>query len=154
MKYKLLFAIIFSAMIAIVLAQQPGALKETSAVMSGRTIAIKYPAVASTAKISAAHASLHTDANLEIQGLPVPKGDYTFYVEPGQSEWELVILKQPKAELGRVPMDMKKASAPAGALTITLTTVGKVAGNLTLTWGNTVASVPFNIDIIKSNREW
>ncbi len=60
----------------------------------------------------------------------------------------------PKMDLGRVPMDMKKAGAPIENLKMTLTSLGSVAGKLEMAWENTIASVPFNLDAVKANREW
>src|SRR5689334_14762661 len=33
---------------------------------------------------------LHTDSDLDLGGLAVPKGDYTLYVELGKGEWKLI----------------------------------------------------------------
>jgi hypothetical protein len=166
MKTLLTVVIVLVAVLALALAQQPGqgALKETSVKMSGKTITLKYSALpAGGGNISGVPFSFHTDANLEIQGLAVPKGDYTFYLVPDAKEWQLIISKQtgaqaashnPKMDLGRVPMDMKKASAAADALKMTLASLGNIAGKLDVAWESTIASVPFNIDAIKANAEW
>ncbi len=166
MKSLLTIAIILVSVAALGFTQQPGqsALKETSAKMSGRTITLKYsPVAAGAGKISGVPFSFHTDANLEIQGLAVPRGDYTFYLLPDAKEWQLIISKQtgpqaatynPKMDLGRVPMDMKKASAPVDALRMTLASLGNIAGKLDVAWESTIASVPFNLDVVKANAEW
>ncbi|HOL73543.1 MAG TPA: DUF2911 domain-containing protein [Bryobacteraceae bacterium] len=144
-------------------AAQPAGLKEASVTMSGKVIKIEYPALPSQGQIAGKPAFFHTDSDLEVQGLAVPKGDYTLFVEPDANEWQLVFSKQPKAQaaklnpkmvLGRVPMDMKKNAAPAEALKVTLTSFGKVAGKLEVAWGNTIASVPFSLDILKPAPEW
>jgi hypothetical protein len=84
-------------------------------------------------------------------------------VLPEPLEWQLIISKQtgpqaatynPKMDLGRVPMDMKKAGAPIENLKVTLTSLGSVAGKLEMGWETTIASVPFNLDAVKANREW
>lgn len=149
----------------------------TSVKMSGKSITVKYSAASVAGRkifggvvpfnqvwrAGTGAVAFHTDANLEIQGLAVPKGDYTLFVLPDPSEWQLIISKQtgpqaatynPKMDLGRVPMDMKKASAPIENLKITATSFGSVAGKLEIGWETTIASVPFNIDAIKANREW
>ena len=166
MKFLVTFAIVLVSGAALAFAQQAGlsALKESSVKMSGQTITLKYSALAaSSGKISGVPALFHTDVNLEIQGLAVPKGDYTFYVLPDAKEWQLIISKQtgtqaatynPKMDLGRVPMDMNKASAPVDALKMTLASLGSVAGKLDVAWQSTIASVPFYIDAVKANVEW
>ena len=37
--------------------------------------------------------ALHTDANLDIGGLAVPKGDYTLFVYLDPKQWQLVVSK-------------------------------------------------------------
>ncbi len=165
MKLGVTFAIVVASVASPALAQQAGgAMQETSVKMAGRTITLKFsPLAASTGKISGVPFAFHTDANLEIQGQAVPKGDYTLYLLPDPKEWQLIISKQTgpqaatysqKMDLGRVPMDMKKTTAPASALKMTLAGIGSVAGKLDVAWQSTIASVPFNLDIIKANAEW
>lgn len=96
----------------------------------------------------------HTDADLDIGGLAVPKGDYTLYVDlsdPGN--WQLVINKktgqwgltydQPQ-DVGRVKMTTMKADL-AENLKYTLAEKGGSKGLLTLAWENVSASVPFTV---------
>jgi len=148
---------------ALVAAQQPGLL-ETAVKMSGKNISVKYSALpASGDQIAGKAAFFHTDSDLEVQGLSVPKGDYALFFQPDAKEWQLIVSKQtaaqaatlnPKMELGRVPMDMKKAATPAASLQMKLASFGNVSGKLELTWGTTVASVPFNLDTLRPNVEW
>ena len=163
MKCALNCVVILMCLGGLVLAQQAG-LMEASVKMSGKTITVKYPALSGGgAQIAGKPSFFHTDSDLEVQGLPVPKGDYALFVQPDAKEWQLIVSKQtaaqaaalnPKLELGRVPMDMKKAAAPADTLRMTLASFGNVSGKLELTLGTTVASVPFNLDTIKANVEW
>lgn len=90
--------------------------------------------------------ALHTDADLQIKGLRVPKGDYTLFVWPEANGWQLVVNKQTgqwgleyhkDQDLGRVPMDMAKTPGPVETFKITLT-----AGSLSMEWENTIAKVP------------
>src|SRR5215831_5241054 len=63
----------------------------------------------------------HTDADLDIGGLAVPKGDYTLYVDLADpAKWQLVVNKQTgqwgltynkDQDLGRVAMAMTKPGA-------------------------------------------
>ena len=163
MKTGWMSAILLVSLALVVAALQPAA-QETAVKMGGKNISLKYQPIPTASKrIAGVPASFHTDVNLEIQGLAVPKGDYSLYVLPQGNEWQLIISKQTgaqaatynqKMDLGRVPMDMKKATTPAGALQMKLASLGSVAGKLELTWENTLASVPFNIDAVKANPEW
>jgi len=95
--------------------------------------------------------AFHTDANLMIGNLSVPKGDYTLYaLVENPDAWTLIINKQtgqwgltyePSQDLGRVPMTMSKPAAPIEVLKYTLTDMGGGKGKLQLAWENHVASV-------------
>jgi hypothetical protein len=97
--------------------------------------------------------ALHTDADLDIKGLKVPKGDYTIYVLVNPTmPWQLIINKQTKQwgldydakqDLGRVPMTVTKPSAPIETFKITLSDAGGNKGKLQMEWENVIASVPF-----------
>lgn len=103
--------------------------------------------------------SFHTDANLDIGGLTVPKGDYTLYVWVKDPEaWDLILNKQngqwgldydAKQDLGRVKMTMSKPPATVETLkytlTNTLTNQGSAKVNLQLAWEKHIASVPITI---------
>ena len=90
--------------------------------------------------------SLHTETDLMIGTLSVPKGDYTLYVLPTATEWMLIVNKQTgqwgteysqSNDLGRVKMTLKAAPALVEAYKITLT-----ATALQLEWENTIATIP------------
>jgi len=97
--------------------------------------------------------ALHSEADLTIDGLKVPKGDYTLYVDISDPDnWVLVVNKQTgqwgtiydKAQdLGRVKMTMSKPMAPVENLKYTITDLGGTTGKLTLEWENHSASVVF-----------
>jgi hypothetical protein len=99
--------------------------------------------------------AFHTDVDLEVGSLQVPKGDYTLYVNLADtSHWELVINKQTgqwgltynkDQDLGRVKMDMSKPSAPIEKLKYTLSKEGGNKVKLQLAWDNYVASVPITV---------
>jgi hypothetical protein len=90
--------------------------------------------------------ALHTDGDLDIGGVSVPKGDYTLYVDisdPGN--WVLVINKQTgqwgtkydkTMDLGRAKMTMAAPSALVENLKYTLTDKGGGKGSLALAWEN------------------
>jgi hypothetical protein len=98
--------------------------------------------------------ALHTDADLQIGNLTVPKGDYTLFVALDPKQWQLIVNKQTKQwgleyhqeqDLGRVPMNMSKAPAPIETFYIKLTSPGGNQGKLEMGWENTIASVPLTV---------
>lgn len=94
--------------------------------------------------------ALHTDADLDIGGLAVPKGDYTLFVNLANVDnWELIVNKQTgqsgldydaKQDLGHVRMTMAKPPALVEQLKYTLSNAGGKV-KLQLAWENHVASV-------------
>jgi Protein of unknown function (DUF2911) len=99
--------------------------------------------------------AFHTDRDLQIGSLAVPKGDYTLYVDiSDQNNWVLIVNKQTgqwgteyshAKDLGRVNMIMSKPPAPIENLKYTLTSGSGNEGKLTLAWENHIASVPFSV---------
>lgn len=99
--------------------------------------------------------SLHTDLDLRLNGLEIPKGDYTLFVWVDPKQWQLIINKQTgqsgleydvKRDLGRVPMEMSKSAKPIERFRITLSRLGKEdKGRLELAWENTIGSVDFSM---------
>jgi hypothetical protein len=98
---------------------------------------------------------LHTDADLSIGDLAVPKGDYTLFADISDPDnWVLIVNKQvgqwglahdPALDLGRTKMTMSKPPAMVENLKYTLTDLGGGAGKLTLEWENHSASVPITV---------
>jgi hypothetical protein len=96
--------------------------------------------------------AFHTDADLDVGGLNVPKGDYTLFVlVKDPNAWELIINKQTgqwglaynaAQDVGRVKMSMSKPPAPVETLKYTLSAEGGNKGTLQLEWENHIASVP------------
>ena len=107
-----------------------------------------YPAWRAGANSATA---LHTDADLDIGGLKVPKGDYTLYAWIADPEnWQLIVSKETgqwgltynaKMDLGRVKMTMSKPPRSIEQYKMTLSSTGPKAGKLQLEWENHVASV-------------
>jgi hypothetical protein len=98
--------------------------------------------------------ALHTDADLMIGTLNVPKGDYTIYTLVNVTPWQLIINKQTKQwgteydknqDLGRVAMTVAKPSAPIETFKITLSSAGGNKGKLQMEWENVIASIPFTV---------
>jgi hypothetical protein len=114
---------------------------------------------------------LHTDADLDLNGLAVPKGDYTLYADLDDGQWKLIVNKtlmagarhiwgvgvspdgiregattdDPATELGRVSLTMGKPSSPVETLKITLSGAGGAKGKLLIEWENVMASAPFTV---------
>jgi len=94
---------------------------------------------------------LHTDADLTIGGLAVPKGDYTLFVDVSDAEnWVLIVNKQTgqwgtqydKAQnLGMIKLTMSKPGALVENLKYSITDVSGATGKLTLAWENHSASI-------------
>jgi len=143
---------------------------ETSVVINGKKITINYSApsmrgrkimgelvpYAAVWRTGAnAATALKTEGNLTMNGLKVPKGEYSLYTFVDPSQWLLIVNKQTGQDgtdydqgqdLGRVKMTMSKPPAPVEKFTITLTSAGGNKGTLKLAWENTVASVPFTVE--------
>lgn len=156
-----------------VVAQSPA--QETSVALAGKTVRVKYSAPSvrgrkifgpggllsqdPTYPIWRAGANsataFHTDADLDIGGLTVPKGDYTLYADVSNPEaWQLVLSKQTgqwgltydaKQDLGRVKMTMSKPPALVEQYKVTLSSTGPNAGTLRLEWENHIATVPIRV---------
>jgi len=142
---------------------------ETSVAIAGKTIRIKYSAPSMRGRkifgglepygrVWRAGANdataLLTDANLDIGGLTVPKGDYTLFVYLDPTQWQLVVSKatgewgldyNPSRDLGRVKMAMSKPPKPIETYKMTLSSLGANKGKLQLAWENTVAEVPITV---------
>lgn len=94
--------------------------------------------------------ALHTDADLTIGTLAVPKGDYTLFTQVDKMPWQLIVNKKTgqwgldydkSQDLGRVPMTMSKPAKPIETLKITLSSTGGNNGKLQVEWENVIASV-------------
>ena len=100
--------------------------------------------------------AFHTDADLTIGDLKVPKGDYTLYaLVKDPDAWDLIISKDqgqwgltytPADDLGRVKMLMSKAPAPIETLKYIISDLGGGKGKLQLEWENHIASVPIKVN--------
>ncbi len=97
----------------------------------------------------------HTDADLDIGGLAVPKGDYTLYVDISNPDsWQLIVNKElhqwgltynKPNDLGRVKMNMSKPPAMVENLKYAITDLGGNKGRIELSWENEIASVDFTV---------
>lgn len=97
---------------------------------------------------------MHTDAPLDMNGLTVPAGDYSLWVDLTGGKWQLIVNKQTgqwgtnydkSQDLGKVAMTMSKTPAPVEQFKMTLTAAGGNKGKLDLAWENTMATVNFTV---------
>jgi hypothetical protein len=165
----------------------PGA--ETSVTINGKNLWIYYHAPSvrgrhifngagalqpdgSVWRLGADYATvLHTDADLDLNGLAIPKGDYALYIDLDNGEWKLIVNKKvmdgakhiwgvgkspdgiregattndPATELGRAALVMGKPSSLVETLKITLSGAGGAKGKLFIEWENVTASAPFTV---------
>ena len=99
--------------------------------------------------------AFHTDADLDIGGLSVPKGDYTLFVDVKDPDaWMLIVNKQTgewglkysaAQDLGRVKMEMSRPPALVERLEYTIHDSGGNKGWLQLAWEHHVARVPITV---------
>jgi hypothetical protein len=99
--------------------------------------------------------SFHTDADLMVGGISVPKGDYTIYaLVEDPNNWQLIINKQTgqwgltydaAQDLGRTKMTMSKPAAPIEVYKMMLTSTGPKSGKLQLEWEQHIASVSITL---------
>jgi hypothetical protein len=98
--------------------------------------------------------SLDTEADLDINGMKVPKGSYTLWTLPNANEWLLIVNKQTgqwhtdyreRYDFGRVKMNVKTVSAPVERLKLELSAAGGNKGTLAAAWETTEVSVPITV---------
>jgi len=148
---------------------QPSPAAETSVKINGKALKIDYSAPSMRGRKifgglepygrvwragANSATAFHTDANLDINGLAVPKGDYTLFVYLDPKQWQLVVSKatgewgldyDQSHDLGRVKMDMSKPPAPIEKYRMTLSSLGGNKAKLELAWENTIASVTITV---------
>ncbi len=95
-----------------------------------------------------------TEANLDINGLKLPKGSYSIWTLPNEKQWMLIINKQTgqfhldydqSQDFGRVKMNLKTLASPVETFKINLESPGGNKGTLSLLWENTDAWVPITV---------
>jgi hypothetical protein len=99
--------------------------------------------------------ALHTDADLMIGNLSVPKGDYTLFVlVKDPNAWEFIVNKQTgqwglsydaSKDLGRVKMTMKAPPSPVEQMKYSFSGLGTPNGKLELTWEKHTATIPVTV---------
>ena len=166
---KSLIAALLAASIGVAFAQSPA--EQTSVALGGKTLSIKYgapsvrgrkifgpggllsndPTYPAWRAGANSATSFHTDADLDIGGLTVPKGDYTIYAWVADPDnWQLIINKETgqwglsydaKKDVGRVKMTMSKPPAVIEMYKMTLSATGPKSARLQLEWERHIASV-------------
>jgi hypothetical protein len=100
--------------------------------------------------------TFHTNKNLKIEGLTVPKGNYSLFVNLKDPEnWELILNKQTgqwgltydaSQDLGRVKMHMSQPPSPVEVLKWTITPTGDNSGTIQLAWAKHAATVNLTVN--------
>ena len=99
--------------------------------------------------------TITSDKPLKFGTLSLPPGTYTINTEPGPTSWQLLIGKLGKPgqwgvpynatlEVGRAPMAVGKAKAPAEQVTISIDDT-PAGGTLRVEWGTVSATAPFTV---------
>jgi hypothetical protein len=92
-----------------------------------------------------------TTADLMVNDLHVPAGNYTLYTVPGETEWTIIINKQTgqwgtvydeKQDLGRTKVKSGKTSSTVPQFTISFDNPSGKKTAMNLEWENTKVSVP------------
>lgn len=174
MKTLLISTTLLLASLSLATAQAPkkGAASppaDTSVMLDGKTLSIKYAApVMRGRKIfgelvpfgqvwragANSATAFHTDADISIGTVMVPKGDYTLYVVPTEKEWTLVINKQTGQwgteysqgkDLGRTKMTLTSSPTAIESYKMSLSGSGK-SGKLQLEWEKSIATVAIKVN--------
>ena len=107
--------------------------------------------------------TLHTDLDITLGDLKLPRGDYSLFVLYTRAGWQLIVNRgtgqwgtdyDASRDLGRVPLASRTLAEPEGSLTIYLvpdagqptTGYADLRGVLRIKWGNTELSTGWRID--------
>ena len=142
---------------------------DTSVTIGGKALTVKYSApsmrgrkifggLVPFGKVWRAGANsataLHTEADLDLNGLAIPKGDYTLFILPEEDQWTLIVNKQTgqwglaydqTKDLGRIKLDLSQAASPLETFKITLSSSGADTGKLEFAWEKTIAATTFSV---------
>jgi hypothetical protein len=106
--------------------------------------------------------ALHTDLNLQIGTLAVPRGDYSLFILWTKNGWQLIVNRATAGwgteysaarDVGRVNLAVKKLAEPEESLTIYLVPesarpsegYAELKGLLRIKWGQTELSTPWQV---------
>jgi Protein of unknown function (DUF2911) len=107
--------------------------------------------------------TLHTDLDITLGDLKLPRGDYSFFVLYTRAGWQLIVNRgtaqwgtdrDPARDLGRVALASRTLAEPEGSLTIYLvpespqptTGYAELRGTLRIKWGATELSTGWRIE--------
>jgi hypothetical protein len=108
---------------------------------------------------------LNTEADLELGGMEIPKGSYSLYTYPTESQWKLIINKQfgqwgtvydPQQDLARIVLDKRALATTIERLTFGIERGTNGSGTLKIEWEHTSLSIPFRVSpipIVASPRD-
>jgi len=97
--------------------------------------------------VNGASTFVTADDLVTVKGTNIPAGSYTFLIIPNPDKWMLILNKNTvydSGEIARVPMSVKKLSAPVENFTISFDPTGGSC-TLRIRWENTQASLEFAI---------
>jgi Protein of unknown function (DUF2911) len=106
--------------------------------------------------------TLHTDVDLTLGDLAVPRGDYSLFVLNSRSGWQLIVNRgtgqwgtdrDPSRDLGRVALTSRALAEPEESLSIYLVPesprpaegYAELRGVLRIKWGRTELSAPWRV---------
>lgn len=107
--------------------------------------------------------TLHTDLDLTLGTLKIPRGDYTLFILNGRAGWDLIVNRgtaqwgtdyDAKKDLGRVRLTSRTLGEPEGSLSVYLvpesaqpgTGYANLGGVLRIKWGTTELSTMWSVD--------
>jgi len=107
--------------------------------------------------------TLHTDADLRLGDLRVPKGDYSLFVLYTRAGWQLIVNRgtgqwgldrDSTRDMGRVPLAQRTLAEPEETLSVYLvpesaqpaTGYANLRGALKIKWGTTELSTTWRVD--------
>ena len=108
---------------------------------------------------------LTTDADLELGGMEIPKGAYSLYTFPTETQWKLIVNKQTgqwgtiynsQQDLARIALEKRSLLNSVDKLTFVLERSGNNSGILKIEWEKTSLSLPFRVSatsIVASPRD-
>lgn len=98
--------------------------------------------------------TLETEADLRLGDIEIPRGVYSLYTLPTQTQWKLIVNKQtgqwgtlynPDLDFARVRLDQRRLRNAVEKLTLGLEKTGNRSGNLRIEWEHTSLWIPFSI---------
>lgn len=115
---------------------------------------VPYGKLWRTGANSATKLTLKDDA--QIEGVAVPKGEYSLFTIPGQTEWTIILNKDPKAsvneydqtkDMARFTVKPVKVAEKVETFTITVSNVEMAGATVDLAWENTKVSFKMTTEV-------